>query len=62
MLPVHHGSNANQGADMIEILLSVCMVSDPQQCKDVHLTYTADSVTPHQCMMFGQAEIGRAHV
>jgi hypothetical protein len=59
MLPANHGYNANQGADMIEILLSVCMVSDPQRCKDVHLTYAAESVTPHQCMMFGQAEIAK---
>lgn len=44
---------------MIEILLSVCFVQEPSKCKDVHLTYAADSVTPHQCMMFGQAEIAK---
>lgn len=44
---------------MIELLLSVCLIDEPRRCKEVNLTYTADAVTPHQCMMFGQAEIAK---
>ena len=44
---------------MIEILVSVCFITDPGKCKEVHLTYAAEAVTPHQCMMFGQAEIAK---
>lgn len=46
---------------MIEIVLAVCMLSDPAKCKDVHLTYMAEGghVTPHSCMMYGQSEIAR---
>ncbi len=44
---------------MIELLVTVCLINTPGECKDVHLSYTADSVTPHQCMMFGQAELAK---
>lgn len=46
---------------MIEIVLSVCMLADPAKCKDVHLSYMAESqqVTPHQCMLYGQSEIAK---
>jgi len=44
---------------MIELLATVCLIATPGQCKDVHLTYAADSITPHQCMMFGQAELAK---
>ena len=44
---------------MIEILVSVCMVNDPAQCKDVHLNFMAESVTPMECMVLGQVEIAK---
>lgn len=44
---------------MIEILVTVCLMTDPGRCKQVNLTYAAEAVTPHQCMMFGQAEIAK---
>lgn len=44
---------------MIEIVVSLCMISKPATCKDVHLTYMAERVTPHQCMFRGQAEIAK---
>ena len=44
---------------MIELLVSVCLIDDPQRCKDVHLTYVAESVTPHQCVMYGQVELAK---
>lgn len=44
---------------MIEIVLSVCFIQDPARCQDVRLSYMAQSVTPHQCMMYGQSEIAK---
>ena len=44
---------------MIVLVLSVCFYSEAATCKDVHLTYSAASVTPMQCMMSGQAQIAQ---
>jgi hypothetical protein len=44
---------------MIEIVLSVCLVSNPGTCKDINLNYMGDKVTPQQCMMRGQVAISR---
>lgn len=45
---------------MIEIVLSVCMLADPNRCKDVHLSYMSEGdVTPQQCMLYGQSEISK---
>jgi hypothetical protein len=44
---------------MLELIVSVCLVQDPGRCKDVHLSFIADTVTPHQCMMNGQIEIAK---
>jgi hypothetical protein len=39
---------------MIELIFAVCMIDQPSHCKDVHLSFDADSVTPQQCMQNGQ--------
>jgi len=39
---------------MIELVVAVCMIDQPSQCKDVYLNFEGDSVTPQQCMMNGQ--------
>lgn len=44
---------------MIELVVSVCLVSTPDRCKDVNLVFDAESVTPMQCMMGAQPEIAR---
>jgi hypothetical protein len=44
---------------MIELLVSVCLISEPERCKDVSLVFDGDSVTPMQCMMGAQPEIAR---
>jgi len=44
---------------MIEIVLSVCMIDTPDRCKDVRLSYMAETVTPFECMMYGQSEIAK---
>lgn len=44
---------------MLELLVSVCLISDPTQCKDVNLVYTDEALTPMQCMMGAQPEIAK---
>lgn len=44
---------------MIEIVVAVCLIDAPDQCKDVNLTYMAEAVTPHQCFLYGQSEIAK---
>lgn len=44
---------------MIELVASVCLITSPQTCKDIHLSYAADSVTSQQCLMLGQAELAK---
>jgi hypothetical protein len=42
---------------MIEILVSACLLADPDQCKDVRLHVAAETVTAQQCIKLGQFEI-----
>ena len=44
---------------MIELVFAVCMIDQPTACKDVYLNFEADSVTPQQCMMYGQFEMSK---
>ena len=44
---------------MIVLVMSVCLLAEANTCKDVHLTYSAQSVTPMQCLMGGQAQIAK---
>ena len=44
---------------MIEVVAMVCFMNDPAKCKDVHLSFAAESVTPQQCMMYGQMELAK---
>lgn len=44
---------------MIELLLGVCLASEPSRCKDVSLIYAAESLTPMQCVMRAQPEIAK---
>lgn len=44
---------------MFELIISVCMISEPQSCKDVHLTYAGELTSPYQCMRFGQPEMAK---
>ena len=42
---------------MIEVLALVCTLTGA--CKDVQLSVTAESVTPQQCMLYGQVELAK---
>lgn len=44
---------------MIELIVSVCLIDDPSRCKDVSLTYSAEGMTPMQCLMASPAEIAK---
>jgi len=44
---------------LLVLILSVCFIDDPTQCKDVNLTYVEDNVTPIQCVMKAQPEIAK---
>lgn len=44
---------------MIEMVVVVCLATAPEQCKDVHLTFSEPYLTPMRCVMTGQPEIAR---
>lgn len=44
---------------MLELIMSVCLISDPSKCKDVHLQFTEESLTPYACVMKGQPEMAK---
>lgn len=44
---------------MIELVLLACLTEEPNRCKDVALTYSAEALTPMQCLMGAQPEIAR---
>jgi len=56
---------------MIELVVAVCLIDQPSQCKDVYLNFEGPgiseganisqgaSVTPQQCMMNGQMEMAK---
>lgn len=44
---------------MLELIVSVCLISDPSRCREVSLAYAEESVTPMQCIMGAQVEIAK---
>ncbi len=46
---------------MLEIAAAVCLIATPAKCQDLKLTFEADaaSVTPQQCMSYGQIELAK---
>ena len=44
---------------MIELIVSVCMISDPSHCKDVRLNFVEQNVSARECMFNGQFEIAK---
>lgn len=48
-----------RGCEMIELIVSVCMIDDPSKCKDVRLNFMAEAVSVHECMLYGQVEIAK---
>jgi hypothetical protein len=44
---------------MIELVVSVCLIADLSRCKEVSLTFTAENMTPMQCLMVSPSEIAK---
>jgi hypothetical protein len=44
---------------MVELLVSVCLLSDPSRCKDVSLVFAEEGMSHMQCMMGAQPHIAR---
>lgn len=44
---------------MIMIILSVCLVTAPQQCRDINIPTMVDSASPYMCMTMGQIEASK---
>ena len=44
---------------MIEIVLSLCLIDNRDKCREEHLTFAAEKLTLHGCMMYGQFEIAK---
>lgn len=41
------------------LILSACLVSEPDLCKDTQLPLSSEVVTPYMCMMQGQITMAR---
>ena len=42
---------------MVQLVLYVCLLSEPDTCKTVRLSYfEAERATPYQCLIEGQGE------
>lgn len=44
---------------MIEIAAAVCLLAEPQKCKDIALTYDAETITSFGCLFYGQTELAK---
>jgi hypothetical protein len=44
---------------MIELVMSVCLVSDPGRCKDVRLNFAEQNVSARECLFNGQVEMAK---
>ncbi|MFM7085316.1 MAG: hypothetical protein ACKOW3_10010 [Hyphomicrobium sp.] len=44
---------------MIELVILACLLDEPDQCKDVSLTFSVENLTPMQCVMQAQPEIAK---
>ena len=44
---------------MIELFAAVCLINNPASCRDISLTYSAEALTPMQCLMQAQPEIAK---
>lgn len=42
---------------MIEIAAAACLISAPEHCRDVSLTFEAENLTANACMTSGQIHL-----
>lgn len=44
---------------MVEVLALICMVNQPETCKDLRLSFAAENPTPFQCFHYGQMALAQ---
>jgi hypothetical protein len=44
---------------MLELVVHICLQSDPAKCREEALTFSTESVTPMQCLMSAQPVIAQ---
>lgn len=44
---------------MIELIMTVCFISDISKCKDAHLQFAEENLTPYRCVMDAQIEMAK---
>ena len=44
---------------MIELIFSVCLITEPNKCKDIHQQIAESNITPQQCVHHGQIEMSK---
>jgi hypothetical protein len=44
---------------MIELVATICLMSAPERCRDMTLTFEAENVSPLACVMNGQIELSK---
>lgn len=44
---------------MLELVLLICLADRPDKCREEALTYSAETLTPMQCVMGAQPEIAK---
>ena len=50
---------SDKGVNMIELAFIVCLIDSPDRCRDVGLTYSAENLTPMQCVIRAQPELAK---
>lgn len=53
------GQPLKLGCIMLELVVSVCLISDPTRCKEISLVYSDENLTPMQCLMMSPPEIAK---
>ena len=44
---------------MIEIAAAVCMISAPERCHEIQISFDVENVSPASCMMLGQTQLAQ---
>lgn len=44
---------------MVEILLTLCLLDNPQKCQEERMSFEADKISLFSCMTYGQFEIAK---
>lgn len=45
--------------NMIVLIINACLVTTPWTCKDYHLQFSAENLTPYQCVTRAMPELAK---